>query len=469
MYKEIDFLVVEDDDALVKVFQRVAKEQNWVTAIARSGTEALEILNRQVVNVAVVDINLPGYNGMQVLQYMKENDFATEVIMMTGVGTIQSAVDAIRMGAYDYMTKPFDDISKVIMQIQKAKERYELLKKIRRYERQGPDQPVYEGMVGKNREMQEIFDMIDNIAQTTSTILVMGESGTGKELVARAIHRRSKRKEKAFVAINCAAISENLLESELFGHKKGSFTGAIQDKKGLFEEADKGSIFLDEISEVSQAVQVKLLRVLQEGEIRPVGGNQSKIVDVRVIAATNRKLLTMVEEGRFREDLYYRLNVISIELPPLRDRVEDIPLLAYHFLQKYSDKLGKKIDKISIDALQAIQSYTWSGNVRELENVMERAAVMATTDTITSRDLPSRILGEAFYLPDGEDLNDLSKLNYKDAKDRALWAFNRTYLTNLLRQTKGNLTIAAEKSGMDRSNFKKIVKKYEVEMSEFRK
>lgn len=471
MYKTVNLLVVDDDESLVKVFDRVAKEQGLSVMLCRNGVEALEFLNKNVVEVAVVDINLPGYNGMQILEYVKRNQFPTEVIMMTGLGSVETAVNAIKMGAYDYITKPFDDINKVVVLINKALEKYRLVQKIRRLERQNVDQFSYEEMVGKSRKMQEVYNTVDSIAGTTSTVLILGESGTGKELVARAIHQRSKRKEKPFVVINCASLSEHLLESELFGHKKGSFTGAICDKRGLFEEADNGTIFLDEIGEIPQLIQVKLLRVLQEGEIRPVGGNQSKKVDVRVIAATNRDLQQNVKDGHFREDLFYRLNVISVTLPPLRERPEDVPLLAYHFLEKYRKKMEKEVNKISVDALQSLQNYRWVGNVRELENAIERAVVLVNGETITARDLPPKILGDAFYLgaEDGGESSDLSQFDYQEAKNRALWSFNRNYLANLLRQANGNLSSAASKAGMDRSNFKKIIKKYNVEIIEYKK
>jgi DNA-binding NtrC family response regulator len=471
MYKTVNLLVVDDDESLVKVFERVAKEQGLSVMLCRNGVEALEFLNKNVVEVAVVDINLPGYNGMQILEYIKRNQFPTEVIMMTGLGSVETAVNAIKLGSYDYITKPFEDINKVIVIINKALEKYRLVQKIKRLERQTTDQFSYEELVGKSRKMQDVFGTIDSIAGTTSTVLILGESGTGKELVARAVHKRSKRKDKPFVVINCASLSEHLLESELFGHKKGSFTGAIADKRGLFEEADNGTIFLDEIGEIPQLIQVKLLRVLQEGEMRAVGGNQSKKVDVRVIAATNRDLQQNVKDGHFREDLFYRLNVISVTLPSLRERPEDVPLLGYHFLEKYRKKMEKNVTKISVDALQSLQSYRWVGNVRELENVIERAVVLVNGDTITSRDLPPKILGDAFYLSgeEGSESSDLSQFDYQEAKNRALWAFNRSYLANLLRQANGNLSSAASKAGMDRSNFKKIIKKYNVEILEYKK
>jgi two-component system, NtrC family, response regulator HydG len=309
-----------------------------------------------------------------------------------------------------------------------------------------------------------------NIASSASPVLILGESGTGKELVAKAIHRTSPRKEKAFVVINCSALTETLLESELFGHTKGSFTGAIQDKKGLFQEADQGTVFLDEIGEISPSVQVKLLRVLQDGDMRSIGANQSVNVDVRIIAATNRDLYQLVKKGIFREDLFYRLNVIGVHLPPLRDRIDDIPLLAYHFLKSLSKRMNKKLEQISIDAMQSLQEYRWTGNVRELENVIERAAVLCQGPTITAKDLPTKILGQTFYVSDSpKDSNDFSRLSYQEAKEKALYQFNRNYIRGLLQQTAGNISLASIKAGMDRSNFKKIIRKCDITVDEFRK
>lgn len=466
MFKETNLLIVDDDPSIAKVFERLARDKHWTYVTAKNGTNAIELLNRQVFEVAVVDIKIPGYTGIQILEYIKRSSIATEVIMITGVGTIESTVHAMKEGAYNYLTKPFEDIEKVAVLIQKAMERYHLMMQIKKLEHQSADRcTYYEGIIGRSRKMAEVFSIIDSIARTSSTILVTGESGTGKEMVARAIHNRSARKGKSFVVINCAAIPEQLLESELFGHKRGSFTGAIADKNGLFDEADGGTVFLDEIGEVPPSIQVKLLRVLQEGEVRAVGDVNSHRVDVRVLAATNQDLVQLVKEGRFREDLYYRLNVISVMLPPLRDRSDDIPILAYHFLEKYSAKVGKKVDKIAIDTLQALQSYSWVGNVRELENVIERAVVLAASDTITARDLPVRILGESFYLlEDGG--GDLTQFSYREAKDRMIISFNRAYLKSLLKMASGNISFASEKAGMDRSNFKKLLKKYGIDAAD---
>lgn len=468
MYKNVNLLIVDDDPSIIKVFEKIAKDEGWSYKVAKDGSKALEILNQFVIEVAVVDIKLPGYTGIQVLEYVKKNSLPTEIIIITGVGTIETAIQAIKLGAYDYLTKPFEDINKVTIQIDKAMERFHLMQKVRRLERQVPEKFVYEDMVSRSKNMQDIFDVIENISGASSTVLIMGESGTGKEMVAKAIHKRSKRANKPLVTISCSAIPETLLESELFGHKKGSFTGAVQDKIGLFEEADGGTIFLDEVGEIPPSIQVKLLRVLQEGEVRPVGGNQSRRVDVRIIAATNKDLYKQVQENKFREDLYYRLNVITVFLPPLRDRVEDIPLLAYHFLKKNSEKLGKKVERLSVDALQAIQNYRWVGNVRELENVIERAVVLTNSDFIQVTDLPPRVLGESFYLTDEFGDAGLSQYSYQEAKEKAMGSFNKSYIANLLRQAKGNLSIAAEKAHMDRSNFKKIIKKHGIDINEYK-
>lgn len=469
MFKATNLLIVDDDVALVKVFERLSADRGWTYSVARSGEEAMERLGSQVFEAAVVDIMLPGISGLQILEHMKKNGISTEVIIVTGVGSIETAVSAIRQGAYDYLTKPFDDIEKVSNLLEKAMDRYRLVARLKMLERKESDDTAFEGIVGRGKRIQEVFDTIESIAPTTSTVLVTGESGTGKELVARAIHSRSNRKDKPFIVINCAAIPVHLLESELFGHKKGSFTGAISDKKGLFEEADGGTVFLDEVGEIPPSVQVKLLRVLQESEIRAVGDNISKQVDVRLVAATNRDLSVMVKEGAFREDLYYRINVIGILLPPLRDRPEDIPTLSYYFLKKHCAKMKKVIERISIDALQALQNYVWVGNVRELENAIERAVVLANKDVISARDLPANVLGESFYLIADDSKYDLTKLSYQDAKDRALTAFNRMYIMGLLKEASGNISFASEKAGMDRSNFKKLIKKYSIDCDEFKK
>lgn len=329
-------------------------------------------------------------------------------------------------------------------------------------------------IIGQSQKMQEVFRLIESVAPSHSSVLILGESGTGKELVARAIHDLSERKSKPFVVINCSALPETLLESELFGHEKGSYTGAYTDKKGLFEEANGGTVFLDEIGEMAPPVQVKLLRVLQNGDFRKVGGTENIHVDVRIVAATNSDLQQMVKKGKFREDLYYRLNVISLVLPPLRDREEDIPLLASHFLKKFSERSGKEVTHMAQDVLQSFQEYPWPGNVRELENIIERALVLSESDSITVGDLPPKFLGKVFSVSDKKQKEQEREENwfhlpYQEAKQKALNLFNRAYISNLLKEGGGNVSISSEKAGMDRSNFKKIIKKCDLNIKDFKK
>jgi DNA-binding NtrC family response regulator len=462
-------LIVDDEESLVAALEKLLRRDNRTFAAVATGGEALSFLAKNRVDVALVDVNLPDRSGLEVLDRIRAAGSETEVILMTGKGTVETAVSALKKGAYDYLTKPFDDVERASLVITKAIEKADLLKKIRELEISGLEEDRFLDIVGKSFKMREIYQLITRVAASNSGVLILGESGTGKELVARAIHEKSRRKDKPFVVINCAALPETLLESELFGYQKGSFTGAYADKRGLFEEADCGTIFLDEIGEVSPAVQVKLLRVLQNGEIRRIGGAENFHVDVRVLAATNKDLYQQVKTKAFREDLFYRLNVITITLPPLRERKDDIPLLTYHFLKKFGEKTGKKAARISVDTLQTLEEYRWPGNVRELENVVERAVVLAEGDTITARELPPKLLGEFFYLPETRSETDFIHLPYRSAKQKALNLFNRAYISNLLRQTLGNVSLASEKAGMDRSNFKKIIKKCDINIREFKK
>ncbi len=462
-------LLVDDEESLIRAFEKMARHYQFELSVARSGVEALEKLGARPVDVALLDLNVSGLSGLQILEYIKKNELETEAIIITAGGSVETAVSALKMGAYDYLVKPFEDLDRVASLIQKASEKAHLVRRLKKFENRESSEEMFANLVGRSPKMREVYKLVESIAPSDSSVLILGESGTGKELVARALHTRGLRQGKPFVVVNCSALPETLLESELFGHVRGSFTGAIADKKGLFEEADGGSIFLDEIGEIPPSVQVKLLRILQDGEIRRVGGAETNHVDVRVISATNKDLYQMVRKGGFREDLFYRLNVMTLHLPPLREKKEDIPLLAHYFMQRHGEKSGKKVNRISLDALQSLQEYSWPGNVRELENVLERALVLAEGDLITARELPPKILGEVFYSPDHPIEEDLTRLPYHKAKDRTLELFNRSYICNLLRQTDGNLSIASSKAGMDRSNFKKIIKKCNINVREFRK
>lgn len=465
----VNVLVVDDEESLVSALEKLLRRDNKTFAAVTSGEAALEFLSKNRADLVLMDINLPGRSGLDVLDRMRAAGMESEVVLMTGKGTVETAVSSLKRGAYDYLTKPFEDIERVSLVVQKAIEKAELVRKIRELELSGLEEDRFLDLVGKSYKMKELYQLILRVAPSNSGVLILGESGTGKELVAKAIHQKSKRADKPFVVINCAAMPETLLESELFGYQKGSFTGAYADKRGLFEEANGGTIFLDEIGEVSPTVQVKLLRVLQNGEIRRIGGAENFRVDVRVLAATNKDLQQQVKTKAFREDLFYRLNVITFNLPPLKERKEDISLLAYHFLKKFSEKTGKKVSRISMDTLQTLEEYRWPGNVRELENVIERAVVLAEGDTITARELPPKLLGEFFYLPETRSDTDFIHLPYRSAKQKALNLFNRAYISNLLRQTSGNVSVASERAGMDRSNFKKIIKKCEINIREFKK
>lgn len=464
-------LFVDDEESLIRAFEKLAKQNGQSYGLARTGLEAIEYLTRKTVDVALVDLNLPGFSGLQILDYIKTNGLPTEIILMTGRASIETAIEALKKGAYDYLTKPFDDIERVSRIIDKALEKVTLLKKIHSLESHGAGDQFLD-MIGKSDKMHEVFHLIENVAASTSSVLLLGESGTGKELVAKAIHAKSRRSSGPFMVINCAALPETLLESELFGYQKGSFTGAYADKKGLFEEANGGTVFLDEIGDIPPQVQVKLLRVLQDREVRRIGGVDSIHVDVRLLSATNRDLYQQVRKHGFREDLFYRLNVITITLPPLRERRVDIPMLAYHFLKKFSERTTSVNGdpwQITLDALQTLQEYNWPGNVRELENVMERAVVLAKDHSISSRELPPNLLGEFFYLPERKDEKDYLHLAYREAKEKALNLFNRTYISGILRDTGGNISLASERAGMDRSNFKKIVRKCDLSLNDFKK
>ncbi|PIR24656.1 MAG: DNA-binding response regulator [Deltaproteobacteria bacterium CG_4_10_14_0_2_um_filter_43_8] len=468
MLKSTNLLIVDDDQSMTRVFEKIAQEMKLTFEVAKDGNEAVRLLGEKQFEVSLTDIMLPGFSGEQILDYIKKNNIKTEVILVTGVGSIESAVSAIKKGAYDYLTKPFDDVARVKLLIEKALERHRLVQRVYELELQHTHTEKFEEIVGKSQNIREVFATIDALSGTSSTVLIQGASGTGKELVARAIHARSIRKTKPFVVINSGAIPENLLESELFGHVKGAFTGSVSDHMGLFEEAHGGTIFLDEIGDLPLSLQVKILRVLQEGELRRVGDVHIRKVDVRIIAATHKDLMLLVKNGQFREDLYYRLNVINIGLPLLKERLEDIPLLAYHFLNKYREKVKKDVQQISIDAMQALQAYSWPGNIRELENVIERAVVLCSSDTVSMQELPSKLLGESCYLVAGAADADLAQFNYKDAKNRAMHAFNKAYIGKLLKANRGNITNASSMAGMDRSNFKKLIKKYEIDARSFK-
>ncbi len=449
-------LIIDDEEGVLRTLSALLTRAGFSVETSADALEGLAAAKDPDFDVAIVDINLPNISGMELLRELKTRKHPIEVILITGAATIPSALEAVRLGAYDYLTKPFLDMEPVISSVRRAADRKQLIARNRELEQLVKAQPNPD-FIGQSSKMREVFTLIEQVSYSSSTVLIQGESGTGKELVARSIHRRSQRSSKPFVAINCAAMTETLLESELFGHVKGAFTGAAGAKKGLIEAASGGTLFLDEIGDMPPATQVKLLRVLQEGEVRPVGSNETLKVDVRIIAATHVDLAKAMAEKKFREDLFYRLNVINVVLPALRERPTDVPLLAQHFLRHYGVKLNKHLERISDDALEALVSNRWKGNVRELENVIERATVMARGTEITVADLPANFGGGG----DGgaeTDLTSLLHLNYASAKKLAISAFDKNYLRGLLRNAEGNITVAANKAGLDRSNFRRLLK-----------
>ena len=459
--KKAKVLVVDDDKIVLRAASEILSREGYTVVAIDDAVEGLSAATDPSFDVAVLDIKMPNLSGMDLLKAFKQSRAEVEVIMMTAFATVETAVEAVKAGAYDYLTKPFENIDVLSLAVARAAEKKALRDRTRFLEEALNFKNQFEDLVGQSQQMRSVFKLVETVSYSTATVLIQGESGTGKALVARAIHYRSPRKDKPFVAVNCSALTDTLLESELFGHMKGSFTGATANKKGLFEAADGGTIFLDEIGDIPAATQVRLLRVLQEGEVKRVGANDTLKVDVRVIAATNVDLTKAKEQGRFREDLFYRLNVISVQLPSLRERPEDIPLLASHFLRIYADKMGKKVNVISTGAMEALTTARWIGNVRELENVIERAVVLSATEQIDLEDLPAEIRSNQKGGADVE-LFSLAHLPYAQAKKLAMRAFERRYLSALLEKSAGNVSSAARAAGVDRSNFRRLLKQYEV-------
>jgi two-component system response regulator PilR (NtrC family) len=396
-------LVVDDESSLLEFLGLLFEQEGQQVSTAGSVSEARSKLQTGSYDLVLCDIMMPDGSGLDLLREIKEVDPRTSVIMMTAYTSTKSAIEAMKLGAYDYVSKPFD-VDELKVLVERAIEKAALLDENLYLRRELEQKYTFANIIGRSSRMQNIFGLVDRIARTSSTVLIHGESGTGKELIARAIHFASARASRRFLSINCGALPENLLESELFGHERGAFTGAVREKKGLFQEADKGTLFLDEIGEMVATMQVKLLRALQEKKVRKVGGNREESVDVRIIAATNRDLKQRIESGDFREDLYYRINVIPIDLPALRERREDIPLLVDHFVRKYSADMGTEPTRIASDAMQALEAYDWPGNVRELENLVERALALATSQTITLSDLPLQIRHRDAQVEPGVDL-----------------------------------------------------------------
>jgi DNA-binding NtrC family response regulator len=448
-------LIVDDEKGQREILTTILQKEGYRIFDVSSGREALERLNTEEFDLILTDLKMQGMSGMELLELVIEENPQQCVVMMTAHGTIDSAVEAMKKGAFDYLEKPLER-EDLLLTVQRAFERIMLIRENRVLHKRLEESQGIPSIIGEHPKIKEVFRIINKIAPTGSTILIYGESGTGKELVARAIHERSTRKDNPFFAINCAAIPEALMESELFGHEKGSFTGAGSREIGLFEAADKGTVFLDEIGEISVAMQAKLLRAIQEKELRRVGGKVNIPIDVRIISATNRELEAEIKRGNFRDDLYYRLNVIRLNLPPLRERGSDIATLANFFVAKYSQATGNRLIGISKPALKILMNFSWPGNVRQLESIIERGVLMAESDYILPEDLPVEVHEEAshsgqlpFDLPaEGISIEELEKDIIIKAMDRTGWVIAKA--APLLGMSYKTLQYRLEKFGIEK-------------------
>lgn len=457
-------LVVDDKENMLKLFTKMLGEQYAVTT-AGDGSAALALIAEREFDVVVTDLKMPGAHGFTVLESVKARWPETEVVLMTAYATVQDAVEAMKQGAYDYLQKPFDPDAAALV-VARALERRQLRAQAADLRRELEGVHTFHNMIGKSAPMRDLFGLLQRAASLDITVLLTGETGTGKELAARAVHYQSERKAKRFVPVNCGALPSELVESELFGHMRGAFTGAATTRPGLFEEANGGTIFLDEIGELPLAVQVKLNRALQEKEIRRVGDTNPVAIDVRVIAATHRDLKTEVQAGRFREDLFYRLHVLPLRLPALRERREDVPLLAAHFLNKHSRASRREVTAFSNGAMRALTGYQWPGNVRELENAVERAVAIVSGKEIDIRDLPAELKGaQVGAFP----ADVLVKMPYREAMETARDRVSREYLLALMREFEGNVTRASQHAAIERESLHRLLKRFAVKSDDFKR
>lgn len=457
---KIRIMVIDDEEIILRSCVRILERLGYSVETFRSPKEGLGKIFERLYNVLIVDLMMPEMSGMDILRKVRENCPETEVIMITGYSTVKSAVEAMKLGAADYIPKPFnpDELEVVVKRVL---EKQSLLEANRYLLEEVKEKYQLGKLVGQSRGMMQVFRQILKVSSAMGTVLIMGESGTGKEVVARTIHFNSPRKERPFIVVDCSTLSPTILESELFGHVKGSFTGADRSHKGLFELADGGTLFLDEISNISYEIQGKLLRALEAREIRPVGGENLIRVDIRLIAATNRDIQGMVDRGEFREDLYYRLNVVPIVIPPLRERVEDIVLLTSQFLRESSALHVKEVKAISPEALSRLKSHSWPGNIRELRNVIERLVIMAEGITITDHQV-ARVLAEKreeSSIP--QDLEELKRAK-KAARDKAVSELERSFIERALERNDWNVSKTAVDIGMQRTNLHALMKKYGI-------
>jgi DNA-binding NtrC family response regulator len=451
-------LIVDDEPDVVANWARLLGREDYPCTTATDGERAMALLETEHPDVVLTDLKMPRVDGMQVLARALELDPDVVVIMITGHGTVESAVEAMRAGAFDYLLKPLPSNEVLRLAVERAAERRRLIEENRRLRQPLAPRAGFDDVIGKSPAMTAVFELVGKAARSEANILIQGESGTGKELIARAIHAQSARAAEVFVPVDCAALPDALLESELFGHERGAFTGADRSKPGMIEVADRGTLFLDEIGELPKALQSKLLRALQERQIRRVGGTKFVNVDIRLVSATNRDTAELVRKGEFRDDLFYRVNVITIILPPLRERAGDVGLLAHHFLRRYGRNREQPLEGIEAEALARLEAHAWPGNVRELQNVIERACVLTDGPMIRVRDLPDHVRGRGRPAPaiPGKDLP------LAQAREAWLHAFAQGYLTDLLRRHGGNISQAAKSAGIDRKTLHRLLTKHGI-------
>ena len=460
-----NILIVDNEKDMLTLLRRIISEETDHKVVTEADPfKAIELFKEVDFDLVITDLKMPKMDGIKLLEEIKRKKSDVSVIIITAYATIETAVEATKKGAYDYITKPFQR-ERILLTIDKAMRWQEMVKENIALRQSLAGKDGFSSFVGTSPVMKDIFERIRQVAPSMATVLITGESGTGKELVAMAIHQNSLRSSKRIITINCTAIPDNVIESELFGHVKGAFTGAWKDKRGLVAEADGGTLFLDEIGDLKPALQIKLLRLLQEGEYKPVGSVASNKADLRFIAATNHNLAEDMKEKRFREDLFYRINVINIDLPPLRERKEDIPLLSYHFLRKYALLNGKNINDISPEAMQMLLGQEYPGNVRELENTIERGVIFCQNTTLESHDLFPVEKSNSIYA--GLNCN-VTSLSFKDAKDKFLHMFHKMYIESLLSQSRGNISKAAEVAGIRRQYLHRLIKEVMIDAEIFK-
>ncbi len=454
-------LIVDDEEIVVRSCLRILSADEFEIDSACNGLEAMAKVAEHEYDMLILDIKMPKMNGIEVLQRVKETHPDIDVIMITGLNEIDTAVKAMKLGAFDYLPKPFDP-EELELVVARAFERRQLLQENVNLKKEVSARYSFENIIGSSPPMQAVYRLVARCAPTNSTVMLRGDSGTGKELIARAIHYNSLRKDQPFVTVDCASLSENLLESELFGHVKGSFTGAVSNKKGLLESADGGTLFLDEIGNISLSTQAKLLRFIEEREFKAVGDTQTRKVNIRLISATNKDLEGMVADGNFRDDLYYRINIFPIEIPPLRERRDDIPALAFHFLNRFSKEMERTVKEFSAGAMNLLMNHDWPGNVRELENAIHRAVILSSDAIIRQGHLVNILEMQPLVGLNVPRTSEELKQSKKIARQKSVENIEKLFILGALKRNGWSVTASAEETGMQRSNFQALMKKYDI-------